>query len=72
MTDHRRPRRRGQGEVEVQVLSALLARPSADATPFPRPLRTAVSYTTERWADEEATRAVGDRRTEARAIGRGP
>ncbi|MFC8432851.1 M56 family metallopeptidase [Streptomyces sp. NPDC057253] len=48
----------------------LVARLAADANPFLRPLRTAVSYTTERWADEEAAKAVGDRRTVARAIGR--
>ncbi|MEU0026167.1 M56 family metallopeptidase [Streptomyces sp. NPDC006335] len=48
----------------------LVARLAADANPFLRPLRTAVAYTTERWADEEAARAVGDRRTVARAIGR--
>lgn len=48
----------------------LVARLAADANPFLRPLRTAVSYTTERWADEEAARAVGDRRTVARAIGK--
>jgi Zn-dependent protease with chaperone function len=48
----------------------LIARLAADANPFLRPLRTAVSYTTERWADEEAARTVGDRRTVARAIGR--
>ena len=48
----------------------LVARLAADANPFLRPLRTAVSYTTERWADEEAARTVGDRRTVARAIGR--
>ncbi|MER7187485.1 M56 family peptidase, partial [Streptomyces hyaluromycini] len=35
-----------------------------------RPLRTAVVYTAERWADEEAARSVADRRTVARAIGR--
>ncbi|MEU3984254.1 M56 family metallopeptidase [Streptomyces sp. NPDC026672] len=43
---------------------------AARANPFLRPLRTAVLYTAERWADEEAARAVGDRRTVARAIGR--
>ncbi|MFI9249802.1 M56 family metallopeptidase [Streptomyces sp. NPDC053069] len=42
---------------------------AARANPFLRPLRTAVVYTAERWADEEAARAVGDRRTVARAIG---
>ncbi|MFJ9731187.1 M56 family metallopeptidase [Streptomyces sp. NPDC101171] len=43
---------------------------AACANPFLRPLRTAVSYTAERWADEEAARVVGSRRTVARAIGR--
>ncbi|MFB9739417.1 M56 family metallopeptidase [Streptomyces sp. NPDC057386] len=48
----------------------LVVRLSATANPFLRPLSTAVQYTTERWADEEAARVVGDRRTVARAIGR--
>ncbi|MEU6374973.1 M56 family metallopeptidase [Streptomyces sp. NPDC046909] len=48
----------------------LLTQLAAHANPFLRPLRTAVSYTTERWADEEAARLVGDRRAVARAIGR--
>ncbi|NUP24688.1 MAG: M56 family metallopeptidase [Streptomyces sp.] len=43
---------------------------AARANPFLRPLRTAVSYTAERWADEEAARKVGSRRTVARAIGK--
>ncbi|MFD7439289.1 M56 family metallopeptidase [Streptomyces sp. NPDC059861] len=43
---------------------------AARANPFLRPLSTAVTYTTERWADEEAARAVGDRRVAARAIGK--
>ncbi|MGW1805394.1 M56 family metallopeptidase [Streptomyces sp. NPDC002078] len=43
---------------------------AARANPFLRPLRTAVVHAAERWADEEAARAVGDRRTVARAIGR--
>ncbi|MGV9995069.1 M56 family metallopeptidase [Streptomyces sp. NPDC003374] len=43
---------------------------AARANPFLRPLRTAVSYTTERWADEEAAQVVGSRRAVARAIGR--
>ncbi|GGN36454.1 M56 family metallopeptidase [Streptomyces fuscichromogenes] len=43
---------------------------AARANPFLRPLRTAVVYTAERWADEAAARAVGDRRTVARAIGK--
>ncbi|MER7313498.1 MULTISPECIES: M56 family metallopeptidase [Streptomyces] len=48
----------------------LLVRLAADANPFLRPLRTAVAYTAERWADEEAARTVGSRRTVARAIGK--
>ncbi|MFE0137817.1 M56 family metallopeptidase [Streptomyces sp. NPDC059037] len=43
---------------------------AARANPFLRPLRTAVSYTTERWADEEAAQLVGSRRTVACAIGK--
>ncbi|MFC8239990.1 M56 family metallopeptidase [Streptomyces chartreusis] len=43
---------------------------SARANPFLRPLRTAVSYTAERWADEAAAQAVGSRRTVAHAIGK--
>jgi hypothetical protein len=44
--------------------------PAARANPFLRPLRTAVSYAAERWADEDAARTVGSRRTVARAIGK--
>ncbi|PZH15535.1 hypothetical protein C1I97_08145 [Streptomyces sp. NTH33] len=43
---------------------------AARANPFLRPLRSAVVYTAERWADEEAARVVGDRRVVARAIGK--
>ena len=43
---------------------------AARANPFLRPLCTAVSYSTERWADEEAAQAVGNRRTVACAIGK--
>ncbi|MVO88629.1 M48 family metalloprotease [Streptomyces sp. p1417] len=43
---------------------------AARANPFLRPLRTAVAYTAERWADEEAAHAVGDRRAVALAIGK--
>ncbi|MFD9244673.1 M48 family metalloprotease [Streptomyces sp. NPDC059556] len=43
---------------------------AARANPFLRPLRTAVSYTAERWADEEAAVEVGSRRSVARAIGK--
>ncbi|SMF71029.1 M48 family metalloprotease [Streptomyces sp. Amel2xC10] len=48
----------------------LAVRLAAQANPFLWPLRTAVAYTAERWADEEAARAVGSRRTVARAIGK--
>jgi beta-lactamase regulating signal transducer with metallopeptidase domain len=43
---------------------------AARANPFLRPLRTAVTYAAERWADEDAAHAVGSRRTVARAIGK--
>ncbi|MDH6622738.1 Zn-dependent protease with chaperone function [Streptomyces sp. LBL] len=43
---------------------------AARANPFLRPLRTAVSYTAERWADEEAARTVGSRTAVACAIGK--
>ncbi|MER7909774.1 M56 family metallopeptidase [Streptomyces sp. NPDC003444] len=43
---------------------------AARANPFLRPLRTAVAYSAERWADEEAAAEVGSRRTVARAIGK--
>ncbi|MFJ7332996.1 M56 family metallopeptidase [Streptomyces sp. NPDC101110] len=42
---------------------------AARANPFLWPLRSAVAYTAERWADEEAARTIGSRRTVARAIG---
>ncbi|WP_372350188.1 M56 family metallopeptidase [Streptomyces sp. KL116D] len=48
----------------------LLVGLAARANPFLRPLRTAVTYTVERWADEDAARAVGDRRLTARAVGK--
>ncbi|MFB7511173.1 M56 family metallopeptidase [Streptomyces broussonetiae] len=47
----------------------LLIQLAARANPFLWPLRTAVAYTAERWADEEAARAVGSRKAVARAIG---
>lgn len=43
---------------------------AARANPFLRPLRTAVLYNAERWADEDAAAHVGNRRTVARAIGK--
>ncbi|MFE9611590.1 M56 family metallopeptidase [Streptomyces sp. NPDC006012] len=48
----------------------LLVRVAACANPFLWPLRRAVAYTTERWADEAAAQVVGSRRVVARAIGR--
>ncbi|WP_432054566.1 M56 family metallopeptidase [Streptomyces sp. bgisy022] len=48
----------------------LAVRLAARANPFLRPLQTAVSYTTERWADEVAAQRVGSRRTVATAIGK--
>ena len=43
---------------------------AAHANPFLKPLRKAVAYTVERWADEEAASAVGNRKLTARAIGK--
>ncbi|WP_432072535.1 M56 family metallopeptidase [Streptomyces wuyuanensis] len=43
---------------------------AARANPFLRPLRTAVCFTAERWADEEAAVVVGSRRVVARAVGK--
>ncbi|MHC0432456.1 M56 family metallopeptidase [Streptomyces sp. O3] len=48
----------------------LVVQLAACANPFLRPLRTAVSYSVERWADEEAARAVASRKAVARAIGK--
>ncbi|WP_225094820.1 M56 family metallopeptidase [Streptomyces sp. CoH27] len=47
----------------------LLVQLAACTNPFLRPLRTAVTYTAERWADESAAQAVGSRKAVARAIG---
>ncbi|MFE9912594.1 M56 family metallopeptidase [Streptomyces clavifer] len=48
----------------------LAAQLAGCANPLLRPLRSAVSYSTERWADEEAARVTGDRRMTARAVGK--
>ncbi|MEV3871525.1 M56 family metallopeptidase [Streptomyces sp. NPDC049906] len=48
----------------------LVVRLAELANPALRPLRSAVGYTSERWADEEAAAAVGSRRVVARAIGK--
>lgn len=47
-----------------------LAQLAAATNPLLRPLATAVHYTVERWADEQAAAAVGDRRLVARTIAR--
>ncbi|MGV4980692.1 M48 family metalloprotease [Streptomyces sp. NRAIS4] len=49
------------------VTAATLA---AAADPLLDPVRTAVTFLVERWADEQAASAVGDRRTTARALAR--
>jgi Zn-dependent protease with chaperone function len=46
------------------------ARLAAAANPLLRPLAAAVGYTVERWADERAAAATGDRQLAARAIAR--
>ncbi|MEU9451876.1 M56 family metallopeptidase [Streptomyces sp. NPDC048277] len=47
----------------------LLVELAACSNPFLLPLRAAVAYTTERWADEAAAQTVGSRKAVARAIG---
>lgn len=47
-----------------------LAQIGAAANPLLRPLATAVTYTTERWADENAVAVTGDRARVARAVGK--
>jgi Zn-dependent protease with chaperone function len=49
------------------VVAAHLA---AACNPLLRPVAAAVAYTVERWADERAATACGDRRQVARAIGK--
>ena len=49
-------------------LCAAAARLSAAANPLLRPLATAVSYSVERWADEQAALVAGSRPLAARAI----
>ncbi|MEU5164928.1 M56 family metallopeptidase [Streptomyces mutomycini] len=46
----------------------LVTQLAARANPFLLPLRTAVAYSTERWADEEAAYEVGSRRAVATAV----
>jgi Zn-dependent protease with chaperone function len=49
------------------VMAATFA---AVANPLLGPVRSAVAFLVERWADEQAASAVGDRRTAARALAR--
>jgi Zn-dependent protease with chaperone function len=49
-------------------LFVALAYLAAATNPLLRPVAAAVGYTTERWADERAASAVGDRRLVARTI----
>ncbi|SFH16102.1 M56 family metallopeptidase [Streptomyces mirabilis] len=51
-------------------LFVALAGLGAAANPLLRPFATAVTYTVERWADEQAARTTGDRRRVARAVGK--
>lgn len=48
----------------------LVAQLAARANPLLHALQAAVAYCAERWADEDAARAVGDRRVMARAVGK--
>lgn len=48
----------------------LAVRLAGCVNPLLLPLRSAVAFSAERWADEEAARAVGDRRLTARAVGK--
>ncbi|MFJ9559441.1 M56 family metallopeptidase [Streptomyces fuscichromogenes] len=47
-----------------------LAQLGAAANPLLRPLAAAVTYTIERWADENAAASTGDRRRVARTVGK--
>lgn len=49
-------------------LFKLAARLAAGVAPFTRPLMAPLDAALERWADESAARAVGDRRLAARAV----
>src|SRR5207237_1404252 len=47
-----------------------LAQLGASVNPLLRPFATAVTYTIERWADENAATTTGDRRRVARTLGK--
>lgn len=55
---------------ERHYIYTTAARLAAAANPLLRPLAGAVEYTVERWADEDAAAAVGDRRQVATAVAR--
>ena len=52
----------------LHYLFTTVARLAAAANPLLRPVASAVGYTVERWADEDAAAATGDRQLAARAI----
>ena len=54
----------------LHYLFTTAARLAAAANPLLRPVAAAVGYTVERWADERAAGAAGDRQLAARAIAR--
>jgi beta-lactamase regulating signal transducer with metallopeptidase domain len=60
---HERAHARG-----YHYLFTAAARLAAAANPLLRPLATAVGYSVERWADEQAAATAGDRKLAARAI----
>jgi beta-lactamase regulating signal transducer with metallopeptidase domain len=51
-------------------LFVAVAHLAAAANPLLTPLATTVTYTVERWADESAAAAIGDRRQVARTVGK--
>jgi Zn-dependent protease with chaperone function len=54
----------------AHYLFTAAARLAAAANPLLRPVATAIGYTVERWADERAAAATGDRALAAKAIAR--
>lgn len=55
---------------DQHYLFVAFAQFGATANPLLRPLATAVTYTVERWADESAAAATGDRTRVARTVGK--
>jgi predicted transcriptional regulator len=58
----------GRGHIYWPLQDAAVA--AAAVNPLLAPVREAVTYLVERWADEEAAEAVADRRLVARAVAR--